>query len=67
MKIGVPAILNTLFIVFLIGVSFYFWINYFEHSHISEFPNKKTIFYLVLYLLGPIIILVAAKRFKWLL
>ena len=64
MKISIPAFLSSTLIVFLIGVSIYFWVNYFEISHISEFPNKITFFLWLIYLVGPITILFLVKRFK---
>lgn len=64
MKIGIPALLNTSFNLFLIGVSFYSWVEFFDYSLVSNFPKKETIMYIVLWLLGPVIVLLSAKRFK---
>ena len=56
MKIGIPSFLLTIIVLSLLCVSVFAYVTFFELSHIEKFPNKKTIGFLVLYSIGPIVL-----------
>lgn len=64
MKIGIPSFLLTIIVLFLLCVSVFAYVTFFELSHIEEFPNKKTIGFLVLYSIGPIGLFFLSKYLK---
>lgn len=64
MKISIPSFLLSSFLLFLLGVSIFTYITFFEIAHIEEFPSKETIGFLILYLIAPAIIFLLIKFFK---
>ncbi|PHS10979.1 MAG: hypothetical protein COA88_01460 [Kordia sp.] len=64
MKVSIPSFLLSAFVLFLLWLNIYAYFTFFEISHIEEFPNKKTIGFLILYLIGPITLFFLAKHFK---